>query len=153
MDNTDEIPSLYELVKSDTLQAHDKFVADENMRTGKLFIYNGVPMIVTPDGIPCFSVDDFDKVLTNEVYFISETKSEDYGVGRVDNNKLVNKDLYDASLNEAFITALDIGLIKVNEIIVRKDNRQGKIIGDTWNRIITRDGLPCNSFGEFGNFP
>jgi hypothetical protein len=66
MDNTDETPSLYEFVKSNTLQANDKFVADDSERTGKLFIYNGVPMIVTPDGIPCFLVDDLDKVITNE---------------------------------------------------------------------------------------
>lgn len=63
-------------------------------------------MIVTPDGMPCFSVDDLDKVITNEVNFISETKLEDHGASHVDNNKLVIRDVYDTSFKEGFETAL-----------------------------------------------
>ncbi|GES74411.1 hypothetical protein GLOIN_2v1483717 [Rhizophagus clarus] len=82
----------------------------DDQQVGKMFIYSGVPMI---------------------------TKLDDYGVSRVDNNKLVNRDAYGASLKEAFKTALDISLIKENDIIIRKDIRQGKI-----------EGVPFDDFGE-----
>uniref|UniRef100_U9TAI2 Uncharacterized protein n=2 Tax=Rhizophagus irregularis TaxID=588596 RepID=U9TAI2_RHIID len=131
-------------------------------RRNKIVLLHGRLLMVTEDGIPCFSPGDFKKVATNNVvlrYSTEEFPVNDYGASRINENmnRFVNTTMpseFDSHLCVRMRFVTEIRLVFPGDCVTSttvSGISTAKIVDNDGTRmLISNNYYPCTTFGEFG---